>query len=184
MEFKKREPKIFVLSGKANSGKDTTAEFIDNYVKLKGYKVVNLQFSSYIKMYAKKISGWDGSEDSKPRTLLQQLGTDIIRNKIDNYLFINRIIEDIKVYSYYFDVITISDGRLPEELDGIKNAFKKVYRLRVERPDFKSSLNEKELKHKTEVALNSYDDYEYKIINDGTLEELNEKVKKIVDEVI
>lgn len=184
MEFKKREPKVFVLSGKANSGKDTTAEFIDNYVKLKGYKVVNLQFSSYIKMYAKKISGWDGSEDSKPRTLLQQLGTDIIRNKIDNYLFINRIIEDIKVYSYYFDVITISDGRLPEELDSIKNAFKEVYRLRVERPDFQSSLNEKELMHKTEVALNSYDDYEYKIINDGTLEELNEKVKKIVDEVI
>lgn len=184
MEFKKREPIVFVLSGKANSGKDTTAEFIDNYVKLKGYKVINLQFSSYIKMYAKKISGWNGDEESKPRTLLQQLGTDIIRNKIDNYLFINRIIEDIKVYSYYFDVITISDARLPEELDSIKNEFKNVYRVRVERPDYKSSLNEEELKHKTETALNSYKNYEYKVINNGTLEELNEKVINIVNEVI
>ena len=82
MEFIKRDPVIFLIAGKANSGKDTSAEFIDNYVKLKGLKVVNLQLSSYIKMYAKKISGWNGEEDSKPRSLLQELGTDIIRNKI------------------------------------------------------------------------------------------------------
>ena len=60
MEFIKRDPVIFLIAGKANSGKDTSAEFIDNYVKLKGLKVVNLQLSSYIKMYAKKISGWNG----------------------------------------------------------------------------------------------------------------------------
>ena len=84
MEFIKRDPVIFLIAGKANSGKDTSAEFIDNYVKLKGLKVVNLQLSSYIKMYAKKISGWNGEEDSKPRSLLQELGTDIIRNKIES----------------------------------------------------------------------------------------------------
>ena len=92
MEFKKRNPKIFVISGKANSGKDTTAEIIDNQIMLKGLKVVNLQISSYIKMYASKISGWDGSEDTKPRTLLQELGTSIIREKIDNEFFIKRLI--------------------------------------------------------------------------------------------
>lgn len=184
MEFKKRDPKIFLIAGKANSGKDTTAEFMDNYIKLKGYKVINLQFSSYIKMYAKKISGWNGEEDSKPRTLLQQLGTDIIRNKIDNYLFINRIIEDIKVYSYYFDFITISDARLPEELDIIKETFDNVYRLNVIRPNFESSLNKTELKHRTETALDDYDDYEYKVINDGTLEDLSHKVQKMIDEVL
>ena len=40
MEFIKRDPVIFLIAGKANSGKDTSAEFIDNYVKLKGLKVV------------------------------------------------------------------------------------------------------------------------------------------------
>ena len=126
MEFEKRNPKIFIITGKANSGKDTTAEFINNYVKLKGLKAVNLQFSYYIKMYAKEISGWDGNEDNKPRSLLQTLGTDIIRKQIDEMLFINRIIQDIMVYSYYFDVITISDGRLPIELDSIKHTFSNV----------------------------------------------------------
>ena len=73
---------------------------------------------------------------------------------------------------------------MPEELDMIKNAFDKVYRLRVERPSFKSSLNKEELKHKTETALDNYTNYEYTIINDGALEDLNNKVKQIVDEVI
>ena len=35
MEFKKRDPKIIVVSGKANSGKDTTCELINNYLKVK-----------------------------------------------------------------------------------------------------------------------------------------------------
>ena len=64
------------------------------------------------------------------------------------------------------------------------DAFDKVYRLRVERPSFKSSLNKEELKHKTETALDNYTNYEYTIINDGSLEDLNNKVKQIVDEVI
>lgn len=184
MKFKKRNPKIFVISGKANSGKDTTAEIIDNQIMLKGLKVVNLQISSYIKMYASKISGWDGSEDTKPRTLLQELGTSIIREKIDNEFFIKRLIGDIEVYSYYFDAITISDGRLPEELDGIYNAFDNVYRINIVRPNYDNHLNAKELKHRTEVGLDNYDNYEYKIVNDGSLEDLSNKIRKIVDEVI
>lgn len=184
MEFKKRDAKIFIIAGKANAGKDTTAELIDNDIKLKNMRAVNLQISSYIKMYAKVISGWDGSEESKPRSLLQELGTEIIRNKIDEKLFIRRIIEDIKVYSYYFDVITISDARLPLELDLISDAFSNVYRLNVIRPNFENNLNLKEKKHITETALDNYNDYEYTIINDGSFEELNEKVIKIVDEVL
>ena len=59
MEFEKRNPKIFVVSGKPNSGKDTTCEFIDNYIKTKGLRVLNIQIGYYIKMYAKAIVDWD-----------------------------------------------------------------------------------------------------------------------------
>lgn len=184
MEFEKRNPKIFIITGKANSGKDTTAEFINNYVKLKGLKAVNLQFSYYIKMYAKEISGWDGSEDSKPRSLLQTLGTDIIRKQIDEMLFINRIIQDIMVYSYYFDVITISDGRLPIEIDSIKNTFSNAYSVNVIRPNYENNLDNKERKHLTEIALDSYNNYDFKLINDGTLNDLNKKIETMIDEVL
>lgn len=184
MEFVLRKPKIFIISGKANSGKDTTCELINNYVKLKELNSVNLQFSSYIKMYAKVISGWNGSEDTKPRALLQELGTEIIRNKIDNKFFIKRIIDDIKVYSYYCDVITISDARLPEEIDDIYNYFDNVYRINIRRDNYNNNLLDNEKKHLTETALDNYNNYDYVINNDSSMEDLNDKVKKIVDEVL
>lgn len=184
MELKQRKPKIFIVSGKANSGKDTTCELINNYIKLKELKSINLQFSTYIKMYAKAISGWNGEEDTKPRSLLQEIGTSIIRDKIDNEFFIKRIIGDIKVYSYYCDVITISDARLPEEIDSIYEAFDNVVRINIERPNYDNNLNSKEKKHRTEVGLDNYNNYDYTIINDGTLEDLNKKIEKIVNEVL
>ena len=182
MEFKKRNPKIFVISGKANSGKDTTAEIIDNQIMLKGLKVVNLQISSYIKMYASKISGWDGSEETKPRTLLQELGTDVIRNKLNKAeMFIDRQIDDIEIYSYFYDAIIVPDIRLPREIDSIKEKFDNVVTIKVERINFETNLSGKEQKHSTETAMDSYEDFDYEITND-TLEKLKEDVYKIYQE--
>ena len=73
--------KIFVISGKARHGKDTVALDIKEIYEKKGLRVINLAYGSYIKEYAKKISDWDGKEESKPRELLQELGTDVIRKK-------------------------------------------------------------------------------------------------------
>ena len=171
MELINKKPIIFVVSGK-------------NYAKLKGLKCTNLQFSSYIKMYAKTIANWDGSDATKPRTLLQELGTDVIRKNIDELFFVDRIIGDIKVYSYYLDVITISDARLPIEIDSLKNTFDKVISINITRPGYESNLDSTEKKHITETALDNYNNFDYEITNDGTLEDLNIKAKEILDEVI
>lgn len=176
MIIENKNPKIFIIAGKARAGKDTTASFIKKYAVEHNLTCINLQFSYYIKMYAKMISNWDGSEDSKPRTLLQQLGTEVIRNNIDNNFFINRIIDDIKVLSYFADIITISDARLPEELDIIKNTYPNSIRVHIIRPDYDNNLETKESVHRTEIALNDYKEYELTIINDGSLEDLDNKV--------
>ena len=83
--------KIIFIGGKANSGKDTAAEYIDEYYRSRGLDVVNIQISYYIKMYAKEIAKWDGDNETKPRQLLQDLGTELIRKQIDEYFFIKRI---------------------------------------------------------------------------------------------
>ena len=184
MELNKKNPVIFVVSGKANSGKNTFCDMIANNIKLKNLKSVDLQIASYIKMYAKVISGWDGSEDEKPRKLLQELGTEIIRKQIDSDFFIKRIISDIVVYSYYFDVITISDARFPEEIISIDNNFSNVIKIRIERPNFENDLDLDEKKHITETALDNYNDYDYVVINDGSLDDLNNKVINIINEVM
>jgi hypothetical protein len=184
MEIEQKKPIIFIIAGKANCGKDTTAEIIDNYAMVKNLKAVNLQFSYYIKMYAKVLTGWTGEEETKPRSLLQQLGTDVIRDHIDNYFFINRIVGDIKVYSYYCDLITISDARLPEEVDTIANTFDNVYKIKIERPGFENNLTATEKKHRTEIGLDNYTNYDFVIQNDGTIEDLNNKIKDLLDKLI
>ncbi len=181
MEITNKNPKIIMLAGKARAGKDTTASFIKEYGEKNNLKVINLQFSFYIKYYAKLISSWDGSEEAKPRTLLQQLGTDIIRDKIDNYYFIKRIVDDIKVLSYFADIITISDARLPEELDTINSTYPNVIKINIVRPEFDNSLNKTESVHRTETALDNYDKYNYEIINEGTLEELKINVFNLLN---
>ena len=184
MNVENKNPIIFMVSGIANSGKDTTCELINNYVKLKNLKSVNLQFSYYIKMYAKELTSWDGNDETKPRTLLQQIGTDVIRKNIDDMFFVNRIIDDIKVYSFFCDVITISDTRFPIEIESVYNSFSNVVRINIIRPDFENNLNSKERKHITETALDGYNSYDYTLVNDGTIEDLNYKVINIVNEVL
>lgn len=55
MNLKEKQPKIYIICGKARHGKDTIAEMIRNYYLEKKYDVLNLQYSSYIKEYAKKL---------------------------------------------------------------------------------------------------------------------------------
>lgn len=183
MNYEKEDIKVIIISGKARVGKDTTAGYIKEYYDNEGVKSINLSFASYLKEYAKKISDWDGSDENKPRELLQKLGTSIIREQIDKEFFIKRIIGDIKVYSYFFDVVTISDARFPEEIDKIRENFNNVISINVIRTNFDNELTLDQSKHYTEVALDGYNKYDYELLNDGTLKDLNNKVINLMKEV-
>lgn len=178
MELRNSEAKIILIGGKARSGKDTIMSYLKSKYELDNKKVINLQISSYIKEYAKKISNWDGSDETKPRELLQELGTDIIRKNIDNLFFINRIIEDIKVYSYFFDVIIISDIRFPIEIDSIKSKYSNTISIGVKRPNI-NILTSNEESHITETSLDNYNNFDYTILNDKDLSELEKNTYKI-----
>ena len=179
--MEKKKTIIFVIYGKARSGKNTVSNYIKEYYNKNNLKTIDLMYAESIKNYTKKILNWDGLEETKPRTFLQQLGTEIIRNKIDNNFFINRMLQDIEVYSYFFDVIVITDARLKEEIEVPYNKYEKVIRIKIERN--KSDLTEKQKQHITETALNDYEKYDYKIENNGTLEQLRNKVNNILNEV-
>ena len=57
MEFINKEPIIYVVSGKARSGKNSVCEFIKNHYK--DLKVINLAYADTLKDYAMKITSWD-----------------------------------------------------------------------------------------------------------------------------
>ena len=174
--------KIIFIGGKANSGKDTAAEYIDEYYRSRGLDVVNIQISYYMKMYAKEIAKWDGDNETKPRQLLQDLGTELIRKQIDEYFFIKRIIQDIDVYSRYFDIITISDGRLPEEFAAVKLAYPETVTVHVTRPGYSSKLSKDQKAHVTESLVDEIE-YDLDLVNDGTLDEFQNKCIELVREI-
>ena len=176
MEFISKNPLIFILSGKAQSGKNYVADKIEKYYQSK--KCIQISFAYYLKQYAKKISDWDGNEKTKPRDLLQSLGIELIKNKIDKNLLINRVIEDIKIYSNFFDIIIITDARLIDEIEKIKKTFAKVITIRVNKED--NNLTEVQKQHITETALDNYIKYDY-IIDNNSLNNLEEKTIKILE---
>jgi len=163
MEFIKRNSKIFIISGKARSGKTETAKIIENYYKEK--KCITISFAYYLKDYIKRITGWDGNEETKPRELLQKLGIELIKNNIDDKLLINRILQDIEVFSYFYDIIIISDARLVDEIESIKNKYTNSVSIRISNND-NNNLTEEQKNHITETGLDNYSKFDYSVNND------------------
>ena len=168
---------VILICGKARSGKDTTAQIIINNTD----NTIQLAYADYIKLYAQKFFGWNGEEETKPRELLQVMGTDIIREKLNKPNFhVNRIIEDVEILSYYFDNFVISDCRFPNECDLMREKFKdEVKLIKVVRDGFKSNLTDEQQNHYSETALDNYNIFDY-IVHARDLEELERKVLVII----
>lgn len=180
MDAYKRKPKIYLIAGKARHGKDTIASYLKEFYKDK--KVIYSRASKYIKYFAMEMTGWTGTEEDKPRELLQQLGTDIIREKLGKTdMLIQRQIDDLEIYSYFYDVIIVPDVKFPDEIESVKKKFANVVTIKVERINFESPLTDSQQKHITETALDGYDEFDYYLVND-TLDKLKEDVYKIYEE--
>ncbi len=174
--------KIYMIGGKARNGKDTLANFMKKYFEKNGKKTCIMHIGNYIKHFAIDYFDWDGNDETKPRTLLQHLGTDIIRIKMNKpNFFIDRLLQDIEVLDNFFDIAIISDVRLPLEFDSIKKVYPDTKKINIKRPELISELSSKEQKHITETALDDYDNYDYKIINID-LKSLEEEAMKLVEE--
>ena len=177
MDIKDSEAKIYLISGKARHGKDTFSSFLKSAYEENGKKVIVTQLSKYIKYYAREITGWNLTEEDKPRQLLQKLGTDVIREKLGmEDLFIKRMIDDIKIFSCFYDAIIISDVRFKKEIDDLRKVYPNLISVNIFRPDFDNGLTEEQKKHKTEIDLDDYDKFDLRIIN-TTLEKLEEDAR-------
>ena len=121
-----------------------------------------------LKEYIHNITDWNiEDENNKPRDLLQKLSSELIKGKLGlENIFINRQIEDIKIYSYFKDAIIINDVRFPKEIDTIKNVFTNVVSIQVKRSNYISGLTKEQLQDVTETSLDNYNNFDYIIEND------------------
>lgn len=170
--------RVFLIAGKAGSGKNEVARLIKEYYIYKLENSVITQYSKYLKLFTKELTEWDGNENTKPRSYLQELG-DKIRN-IDSKWLVNRMVGDLNIYEKLTDNVIISDVRFPDEIEEIKLNFDEVYAIYIENQFAESNLTIKEQTHITETALETYDDFDYVLANDKK-ELLKDKVFKYLE---
>lgn len=172
--------RIFLIAGKAGSGKNEVAKLIKEYYIYKLEECAITSYSKYIKNFALELTNWDGTESNKPRDFMQHIG-DVMRENDPNFL-VSNMIKDITIYQKYVENVVISDVRMPNEIEEIKNSFENVYAFYIVNQFGSSKLTIEQQSHITEVALEDYPDFDYIIANDD-LSRLKEKVFAILDKV-
>jgi dephospho-CoA kinase len=172
--------RIFLVAGKAGSGKADVARFIKEYYIYKIEESVITEYSKYIKMFARELTDWDGQDATKPRRYLQQTGAEL--RKLDPNYFTRRMIEDIDFYKNHVSNVIIDDVRMPNEIETMYESFDNVYSFCILNQFAPSKLSIEEQADITETALEGYQDFDYTIINDNN-NTLRDKVFKILEEI-
>ena len=158
--------KIIIISGKAEAGKTTAANFLKEELESRGERVAITPYGRLLKDLCKMLYGWNGQKDEAGRQLLQHFGTDVIRKEDPDY-WVNHIIGLSRLLYYEFDTIIIDDCRFPNELEAWDNharlaekCLKKhydIYWLRIERPGYENHLTPEQRLHPSETALDGYE---------------------------
>lgn len=163
------------FSYKARSGKDTCAEYA---VSKHGGQIVKFADHLYDLMY--KIQDHCGFKREKDSILLQWIGSDYGRAKDEN-VWVKQTVKKIdKILTEDpFANIFITDARFPNEVESLKKLgfiVCKVNRSIDNRGDIGRDPN-----HSSEISLDSYNEWDFIIENNGTLEELYAKVDNIIN---
>ena len=173
--------KVICISGKAQHGKDTTAQYMKDALESDGNKVLITHYGDLLKFICSSFFDWDGKKDEAGRHLLQYVGTDVIRVKEPDFWveFIGNI---LKFFPDTWDYVLIPDCRFPNEIEYLRTAGMDVLHVRVVRPNFKSPLTPEQQNHPSEVSLDQVTPDLY-INNLGTLRDLRMVVSSLVTEI-
>lgn len=179
------KPKIICISGKARSGKDTIANILKSLFEKDQQKALIVHYADLLKFMASNYAGWDYVKDEYGRTLLQYLGTDIVRKENEDF-WVNFVAQAINFTSSVvkYDYIIIPDCRFPNEIDYWLDNDYEVYWLEVFREQ-ESNLTENQKNHASEIGLNTYNRISpYAILNNGSLEDLEACIRRAMNKFI
>ena len=165
-------PKIILISGKARRGKDTFSMYLKNEICLHGKRVLIIKYGDILKFICKEYFNWNGEKDEAGRTLLQHVGTDVVRAKEPNY-WVNFARDFLKLFENEWDYVLIPDCRFPNELDWQDTDFF-TFTIRLNRKnedgsDFDNGLTPEQKAHSSETALDEYH-FNYEIENKNLLD--------------
>lgn len=142
------------ISGKAESGKDTFGEHLKGILESRGKRVIIIHYGDYLKFIAMKYFNWSGEKDIIGRSILQTVGTEIVREKTPDF-WVTAVVNLLDALDDTFDFAIIPDARFVNEIEVIKNTFVTLT-VKVVRLNYENSLTKEQREHPSETALDEY----------------------------
>ena len=181
--------KIYLISGKAGSGKDTVGNYLYEQSIVNKKRPLIIHFADLVKFYAKQYWDWNGEKTKVGRRILQIVGTEIMRKHYPTY-WANIVGEFICALTKenLFDVVIIPDWRFINEYETVfdlaATVDAKVVTIRVNRfsndqPYINPNLSEEQRSHISECELDNFI-FDWVIENRTTEQELLESVNFIL----
>lgn len=178
----KHELKVIVVSGKAGSGKDTAANMLYEFLQQDGFSCLVTHYAAPLKFVCKAFFDWDGDKDEGGRSLLQYVGTDVVRARNPDF-WVNFIADMLEMFEGQWDFVVIPDTRFPNEITGLRDRGFEVTHLRITRKGLVSKLTDEQQAHSSETALDDVTP-DYTLENDEGLDRLEEKITHFAREVL
>lgn len=170
---------VIMLSGRAGTGKSTSANYLNELAKQDGLESTVASFSTPLKNIAMSM-GWDGKKDERGRKLLQRLGSEVGR-EYDEDMWCKLLfgwLEGGRVY----DVIFIDDWRFVSEYKFVKNRFPYIpISVRIEAPDREILKGTEDYNHISEISLpeDHPNFYDFSVLNKDDETNLKENLNRI-----
>lgn len=192
---------IISLSGRIGSGKDTVANIIEQVSPSNNWQIK--KFAGKLKDIAELLTGipkihFEDQDFKKTsmspewnmtyRDFLQRIGTEAMRNGLHENVWVNALFSDYKattiaVGSNEFDITEkdvlpnwlITDTRFPNELEAVKQHNGITIKV------IRDSGNTVGTLHSSETALDHYNEWDYVIDNNGSIEDLKAQIFSILE---
>lgn len=164
-----------ILTEQINNFVDEFIKIVDGIFILKFFPFIKKKLKNKINEIKIDSDSFYEKKNIITRSILQIYGTNIMRNRVDDLYWVNKTVDYMKRIKNNTDYVLITDARFTNELEYLKKCFDDVVVVYIDKFNVDKSI---ELTHESENGLNDAD-FNFVIHNDGTIEELKEKVKKL-----
>ena len=173
--------KIFCVSGKAGSGKDTFADMLEEELTMRGEKVLITHYADLLKYICKTFFRWNGEKDGFGRSLLQWVGTDVVREKNPDF-WVDFLIAILGFFQDRWTSVIIPDCRFENEIENLQcHTEWTVIPVRMVREEANVLSDEQRL-HPSETSLDDFP-FQFVIENTGTLEQLRDSAEVFAEHI-
>ena len=173
--------KVVCISGRAQHGKDTSAEMMRKYLWGYGKKVLITHYADLLKYICRQFFHWNGEKDERGRTLLQYVGTDVVRVQRPDF-WVKFISDVLDMFDNEWDYVLIPDCRFPNEVSMLRSRGFDVVHVNVVRDGYDNGLTDEQRSHPSETAMDGIV-ADFIIENNGGLTDLNRAVIQFIQPI-